>query len=55
MMRPHDGDFTQVRVLGKGAYGEVWLVTNRDQQVAIILLSKIKKSVCIEKNTCLYN
>ena len=32
MMRPHDDDFTQVRVLGKGAYGEVWLVTNKDNR-----------------------
>jgi serine/threonine protein kinase len=32
MIRPcgHDDDYKPIRILGKGAYGEVWLVTNKD-------------------------
>jgi len=36
MLRPHNDDYKQIRVLGKGAYGEVWLVSNKenpDEQV----------------------
>jgi hypothetical protein len=44
MIRPHDDDYKQIKVLGKGAYGEVWLVTNREHQDQQVNSNK-KKSI----------
>jgi len=57
MIRPHDDDYKQIKVLGKGAYGEVWLVTNRehqDQQVSFINKKSIIlfNLVCNEEDSC---
>lgn len=46
MIRPHDDDYKQIKVLGKGAYGEVWLVTNREHQDQQVNSNK-KKSIII--------
>uniref|UniRef100_A0A914HXW3 Protein kinase domain-containing protein n=1 Tax=Globodera rostochiensis TaxID=31243 RepID=A0A914HXW3_GLORO len=40
-MRPIDEDYRPVRVLGQGAYGEVWLVTNKENEREQFAMKKI--------------
>lgn len=40
MLRPHNDDYKQIRVLGKGAYGEVWLVSNKENPEQQVFFSK---------------
>lgn len=48
MLRPHNDDYKQIRVLGKGAYGEVWLVTNKENPDEQFALKKIPVKISDE-------